>query len=225
MNTHESIFDKYKIRDEELKLKLQKFLIKLHDMEKIDSVEAEEIVLHFAKSIGLLENQIEKLEVMAYRDPLTKILNRRGMKKLIEDKSDDSFYSVIIVDTEDLKEINDTYGHRKGDVVLKIIAETIGQMVGEDEIYGRLGGDEFLIALHGYELERAKKKCDAIGRVVSIISQNKVDIDVSVSFGIAKCESKDLIFDVLPFADRALYESKGHGKNQTSIYNDEGKTM
>ena len=52
MNTHESIFDKYKIRDEELKLKLQKFLIKLHDMEKIDSVESEEIVLHFAKSIA-----------------------------------------------------------------------------------------------------------------------------------------------------------------------------
>lgn len=221
MNFIKKKLDMYAIRDEELKLNLQKFLIKIHQGELADPIESEEVILKIAKKIELYESQIEKLEIMAYRDPLTKILNRRGMQKKIYDMDEDSPYSVVIVDTDNFKGINDTFGHETGDVVLKIIAETIGQMVGENDIFGRLGGDEFLIALHNSNVEETKKKCDAIGQVVGIIGRNKAKCEVGLSFGIAACESKDLIFDTLKYADSALYESKEHGKNQASIYEEE----
>lgn len=129
--------------------------------------------------------------------------------------------SVIILDIDDFKMINDKYGHPFGDSVIKVIAELTQDTLRIDDVMGRIGGEEFLCVLPRI----SQNQCHEIAqRIVKNINQHtffakQKEVKVTVSVGIANATTDMCNTDSLySQADEALYESKSLGKNRVSIY-------
>lgn len=167
-----------------------------------------------------LEKEKEKAIKLSYVDPLTNINNRRAyyVKSLAIDenaRNDSSHYSVIILDIDYFKKINDTYGHAVGDEVLKALGNLLKRHLRHTDIEGRIGGEEFAITLSDTNLDDASiianKLCDAISK---ISLNNKVEHKITASFGISEYHPESNSFeDILSTADEALYQAKESGRN------------
>ena len=170
----------------------------------------------------LFHNYIEEFNGIMYQDELTHIQNRRyfeknfplTLKKALMNRCDIGF---ALIDIDDFKNINDTYGHDTGDEVLKEVAMLIRQKVrsAADDYVVRLGGDEFLIAIYRIGEENFLKKLELIKNVIADNNMHK-DIKVTISIGAVmlsqlKNQSQK---ELLKTADTALYQSKGKGKNR-----------
>ena len=126
--------------------------------------------------IQAIKLQIDQQE-MAYRDSLTNLWNRRKLFNVIEDLDQKNF-SVLLADVDNFKELNDKYGHSKGDEVLIQISESIKRSVGEDELVVRYGGEEFLIIVFDDCIQNAATIAERIR------TNTKNDCDLTVSIGI-----------------------------------------
>jgi diguanylate cyclase (GGDEF)-like protein len=168
-----------------------------------------------------LEQAVKKLESIAYVDELTGVRTRRSffeastlwLENAIKNKN---FFCIAMMDLDDFKIINDTYGHEAGDMVLKDFCRSCEKHLDERMILGRLGGEEFVIGFYGLSSKSAERICekiqDFIGqRLVSVAPHAKVSY--TFSFGIA-CNSEALDVDgILRLADERLYGAKERGKN------------
>ena len=170
---------------------------------------------------------MRKLEVLAAIDELTGLLNRRyGMKRLNEEferaKRHNSTLSVTMLDIDNFKQLNDTYGHLAGDHILKTFAELICEESRVSEFALRYGGEEFLIIFPGASViscdrvvERMRRKTEALS--ITFMQHN---LHFTFSAGIAAYPG-DQINDqtqLVNAADQALYQAKNQGKNQIAIY-------
>ncbi|GAB6108432.1 diguanylate cyclase [Fusibacter bizertensis] len=127
--------------------------------------------------------------------------------------------ALILIDVDDFKNINDHYGHDKGDLVLKIIVETIKSNIRQTDKLYRWGGEEFLLTGEGLDLNNIVKYCEKMLHYVSEISGEGelLNINISVSMGVTFLEISDYNFEeALKRADMALYDSKRNGKNQAT---------
>lgn len=134
-------------------------------------------------------------------------------------------FSLIIIDIDDFKDINDRFGHLTGDEVLKAIAASIKKCTRNDDLCFRYGGDEFVVLLP----TTIKKHAGTIGkRIQSRLFSNGLekeglsDIKISLSIGIAQWEPGMNAYDLTEWADRAMYTSKNKGKNQMTLSDSEG---
>ena len=156
----------------------------------------------------------------AHRDPLTQISNRAAFdesmsKQLSSYKRHQADFSLMIIDIDHFKKVNDTYGHIAGDGVLKVVAEIISKTIrGSDEVF-RYGGEEFVVILGNtnqggasFIAERVRKQ---IQQKVVDVSKN---IQVTASIGVASSDRVDNPADTLEYADKALYQAKDLGRNQ-----------
>lgn len=183
--------------------------------------------LKIADRIIQLENNVLELASLDY---LTRLLNRRffmlnsGEKiDLIKNNKDD--FSVAMLDIDNFKIVNDTYGHSSGDKVLKSIAKILKDSCRENEIIGRYGGEEFIIFFSNIDklvtrlmAERIRKNINGKGIFLEDYGKS---INVSVSIGIASCNKKEYdIDDIIKKADFALYKAKEAGKNIVIDYDD-----
>ena len=147
-------------------------------------------------------------------DYLTGVVNRRGIDKALKKAVNDSVFksfSVIMVDIDYFKLINDRFGHRSGDEVLSAIANILKETFDDDTVVGRFGGDEFCVVTPISDEKILKEHVDKIKDAVSMIEwSNKGEMDLSVSTGIAtyKRNSKMQIKDFIDHADRMMYEEK-----------------
>lgn len=156
----------------------------------------------------------------ANQDSLTKIHNRRyfnqTLTRLISSKTN---FSLMLMDLDNFKKLNDTQGHHHGDYVLKIIALILKECARGKDIVSRYGGDEFVIILPQTTKEESKKIGENIRNKVLINPKLYSYSHISLSVGIASfpqdAESAD---DILQKADEALYQAKGMGKNYVFIY-------
>ena len=168
--------------------------------------------------------KIEKINNLALKDALTGVYNRRYINEklpidLMTTAASNISLSVIMVDIDHYKLVNDTYGHLVGDTVLKILAETIQSCIKrETDWVARYGGEEFFICLPGAQLPKALEIAENIrktieGRVIKIGTE---EIRVTASFGVSSNKyTKDSNFeDVIDQADRKLYKAKGNGRNR-----------
>jgi len=208
-------------------------------IEEIDSIDLEEIketILKFGvdliNKISKMEEKIYELESeldKAYKelliDPLTKVYNRKAFEKdlnkiLTHGKSKDLDLIVAIIDVDDFKNINDTYGHLVGDFVLIKLAQFMKSLIrNTDKVY-RIGGDEFIIVFNRSTLQNAQK---SIERIISKISRTSLKykdhiIKVTISVGIAAHKKGDTIESLLKRADKALYKVKSNNKNGYNTY-------
>lgn len=164
-----------------------------------------------------LENKL-----YARKDSLTGALNRRYAEAMIKVavRENEKYSALAIVDIDDFKKINDTFGHMSGDEVIKKIVDVICEVTGDSDILGRLGGDEFLLFI------RNRDSVEEIYHIMrEIISKTRFthteynkEMDIHVSAGVSVFNNTEIEFDELyKLSDEALYEVKRDNKNDFKL--------
>ena len=172
-------------------------------------------------------NLMKELENAAYIDSLTGIYNRKHFSELanvdIERslRMDQSIYAAML-DLDFFKNVNDTYGHATGDIILKATAGVIRQTIRSYDLLGRYGGEEFVLLITNLDSTEAYNLMERIRENMehSITNCDGVEITVTCSIGLAKYLENDSLEEVVKKADAALYAAKRSGRNQVKIYDD-----
>ena len=186
----------------------------------------------FDNYLKIINSYQDKLEIknhslakLANTDHLTQIHNRKSIENILNNEIRRSkrythSLSVVILDVDNFKSVNDTLGHNVGDKVLKGLAKLISKHLRETDYCGRWGGEEFIIVLTDTSLSNGVKLTEKIRE--KIYGHDFGDIkNVSCSFGIAECDTGDTCDILIQNADTALYEAKNSGKNKVTIYSKE----
>lgn len=182
-------------------------------------------VIGKTSNINDSKKQQERLEKSAKLDPLTKILNKAVTKseieKYLKKKGSKGQHGFILIDIDNFKSINNKLGHLFGDAVLTEVSAKIAKIFLEDDIVGRIGGDEFIVLLKNYKSisdikEKADKICKAFKNTYT--GENK-DYKISSSIGISLYPRDGNSYEkLLNKADIALYNVKDSGKDNFKIY-------
>lgn len=159
-------------------------------------------------------DEAEFLRLQASHDDLTGLLNRRGVYERMEnDEIRDG--TVVVIDCDDFKDVNDTYGHLVGDEFLKGLAGRLSGAVSREDVIARWGGDEFLIIVRGPFVEGSEVAARVVREVTARPMATAAGmIPVSLSAGAAPLESSASLDQALGAADRAMYSAKSSGSGQ-----------
>ncbi len=169
-----------------------------------------------------------KLQELAKMDSLTKLYNRRyfieiGLAELSRCKRHQHEISLIMIDADHFKNINDTYGHYTGDNVLRVLANTCEETFRKEDIIGRIGGEEFAVLLPETNLEGAVQVAERLReRIADTVIETEDDslritISAGVTSGYCVNFSEDPIRQLLIEADKALYRAKEKGRNRVEV--------
>lgn len=149
------------------------------------------------------------------------VLNRLNIE-ITRAKQQDSPLSFVMIDIDNFKLINDTYGHPFGDVVIKKLASMLMMSLRNQDIIGRYGGEEFVLILPGANLENSQKICNNLRLQFSnhTFTVNDHQVHVTISIGISSLTHSYDFNDIVNYADQALYKAKQNGKNQVVVYSE-----
>lgn len=171
------------------------------------------ILIIYTISAYLKKKKVEeRLYYHSITDDLTQIYNRRKIMSLFE-KNISQECGVILLDIDNFKKINDTYGHVIGDQVLKRIATTIKESIREKDVVGRYGGEEFLVLLSHTNHEDLDLVSERIRKNIEELTWEYPNLTTTVSIGVTPCFSGNTD-EVLHAADTLMYEAKNTGKNK-----------
>ena len=168
-----------------------------------------------------LKLQHDKLTAMAIYDQLTGLYNRYYLfisanKKLAKARRHHLSVSLIMMDIDHFKHINDQYGHPQGDVVLQAVSKIIDQHSREEDVAARFGGEEFIIILDHCDAESAQDKAEKYRSLIEAARPGQ--IEVTSSFGVAQMNyDGETIDSLIKRADQALYKAKENGRNQVVL--------
>ncbi|MBN2897531.1 MAG: GGDEF domain-containing protein [Clostridia bacterium] len=173
------------------------------------------------RRINKIESLVADLKSRAYLDEMTGFYNRRTFveqeeeyNKIARDTANP--FAIIMMDIDHFKNINDTYGHPKGDEIIVAVAATIKSHLGEGDYPFRYGGDEFLILSVKHDQSYVLALAEAILESVRRITFDDVDEQITLSIGVSYEISDELfrVADLIHKADEMLYHAKEHGRNQ-----------
>jgi len=169
-------------------------------------------------NISKIENERQEIERLLEYDPLTQVYNRVKINKVFKEviyaaNSQQNSFSVILLDIDFFKKINDTYGHNVGDKVLIELARLVKMILRKEDVFARWGGEEFLIMSEKTSLQSARMLAEYIRREVERFSFDVVK-DVTCSFGVTEFQIGDTQHKIFERVDLALYEAKENGRNQ-----------
>jgi diguanylate cyclase (GGDEF)-like protein len=177
---------------------------------------------------GLGQMVVDQIELrrLAMTDPLTGALSRRGFdieigREMMRAKRTKRQFSLIVVDVDHFKSVNDKYGHASGDIVLQSVVGQIKQELRASDCVARLGGEEFVIALPETSLDGARVLAERIREKIArnIVQRQAQSIGVTASFGIASQNGADDQWaETLERADAALYLAKRRGRNRCECW-------
>lgn len=166
----------------------------------------------------------ERIQHQARTDGLTGLVNHKSFYEVLEkelwrSKRYGEQISLIMVDIDNFKKINDTLGHRAGDFIIKEISTRILQSIRQIDTAARYGGDEFAIILPNTSLTDAAVVAERMVNVVggSPVMWQKEEIPISISVGLGQYDSEDSPDDIASRSDKALYAAKQAGKNTFKI--------
>jgi diguanylate cyclase (GGDEF)-like protein/PAS domain S-box-containing protein len=176
-----------------------------------------------------LEISLAEMEILAMTDPLTKLLNRRAIleqAKIYLEQAElrQSAFSVMLIDVDLLKDINDGYGHHAGDITLIYIAAQLEVGMRAADRVGRWGGDEFLIVMPRTALKEAEIVARRLGDLIGQkeIKEERRAFRVGTSIGVAGTEStREGVYDldaILEMADKAMYLAKETGRHGVAVF-------
>ncbi len=205
--------------------KLEKVTIDL----EVEHQKAVKYANELQSTVHELEVSNQKLKVLASTDSMTGLFNRGYFKKTSKHffslaKRNQTDLSVLILDIDNFKNINDTYGHHIGDEVIIALAKNIKNLHRESDLSCRFGGEEFAILLPSTTIENALLLAEKI-RVetenIKILLANNEVLQFTISIGVSliHVENENDIEDSIKRADKALYEAKKSGKNKVCVYN------
>lgn len=171
--------------------------------------------LYWNRKLSYLNRELERLSAT---DRLTGLCNRMKLDEKFEEEvlRFERFknpFSVIMVDVDHFKSVNDTHGHQTGDAVLAQTANVLLENTRKTDVVGRWGGEEFLILCPGTDAEGAAKVAENLRKAIEGSDFGKVGTKTA-SFGIAECVEGELAKDVVAKADAALYRAKKAGRNR-----------
>lgn len=182
-------------------------------------------------------HEIERLRValqeQAIRDGLTGMFNRRYLDEMLEReiaraRREGISLSLVMLDADHFKALNDTYGHRAGDEALKAIAETLRHDIRSEDVPCRYGGEEFLILLPHMPLAAAGDRAEQWRHAIEAISVHfgEFELKLTASFGVAAYPDHGKTSDeLIRMADSALYAAKRAGRNRVVSYDPEADSM
>lgn len=174
--------------------------------------------------VDVLNAQLEKL---AFLDPLTNLLNRRGLQHALFREfhlahRDESELPVLLVDVDNFKQLNDTLGHAAGDTILKEIASRLKSALRAVDYVARIGGDEFMIILPHTRIAEAVRVAEKVrlsvsGTPISPPSGEEIKVTVSLGAAMANDSSVPTVDNLIAATHEALSKSKKSGKNQVTL--------
>ncbi len=167
-----------------------------------------------------------KIKEQSVRDPLTGVYNRRYLdetlpREMARAHREFTPLSIVMVDLDHFKEINDTYGHTAGDEVIKRITASLVASIRQNDFVCRFGGEEFIIVMPGMEAQQAYERMEICRKEIerTITLYNNKKISVTISGGISSYEPHHTTQEeLIKMADNALYYSKINGRNQIKIH-------
>ncbi len=172
-----------------------------------------------------IRKALAKEKITSTHDKLTGLLSRTTMEGAIMEaakKIDD--FTIIMIDVDEFKRINDNYGHLNGDVILKDLSFIIKQNIRETDLAFRYGGDEFIILCSKVHVTEAQSIAERIRETFNkkTYQFNKEEQQFHISLGLAECKYGEFVSvkDIIKKADQALYLSKQNGRNTVSTYVD-----
>ena len=170
------------------------------------------------------EATIEKLSRL---DPLTNVMNRRSISSHLEKlhQNPDFLYSIVLLDLDYFKNINDQFGHHMGDQVLIKVAQCLVHNVRDQDIIGRFGGEEFILLFPNTSTVKAlniAERCRIAIAEMRFFTATDQPFSVSASFGISSSDHANEPHVVISQADQALYAVKAAGRNQVKVFSDLG---
>ena len=189
-------------------------------------------LIESANKVSLQKKKKElqnKLEHLASYDALTNLLNRRVFVEILEklmhrsDRTNEKI-ALLFIDVDDFKKVNDTYGHKAGDIVLKNIATTLTNIAREEDIVSRISGDEFAMILWG--LKNEDDIYVILNRILNeikkdiIYENNKIKISLSIGITLYPQDKQIGATALLRQADNAMYKSKKSGKGKYSFFSE-----
>jgi len=173
-----------------------------------------------------VRNIVHDIHSILLKDALTNLYNRRYMNQMlpveIERSNENNYYlSIVMADIDGFKNINDTYGHYIGDIVLKRFSDIMTKFIRNDTDWiARYGGDEFLICLHNVDGNDARKIVERLRKAIEkmTIEVDDMVIKVTASFGLITVKNTGLTTaDLIKLADNKLYEAKKQGRNKVVV--------
>lgn len=189
----------------------------------------EDMVAELAASKVSIESKNKELTYLATRDPLTNCFNRRALYEQLALMFDDAKakgtpFSCIMADIDFFKKVNDTYGHAAGDEVIKMTARSLNEVVREQDMVARFGGEEFCVILPGATEQQAWQIAE---RCRLNIENSEINgIRVTGSFGVSTLAFGAVdASELVQQADEALYFSKKNGRNRASIWEESMKAI
>ncbi len=193
------------------------------DMSELDSAQREQRETQELLSTTIRQHAEERavIEQLATTDPLTGLANRRGLNARLSEEIAratryDETFSLLVLDLDHFKRVNDTYGHDMGDRVLREVARVLQEECREPDMAGRWGGEEFIMVLPQSDLSEARDVASRIRRRVERETFGEV-VDLTISIGVASLVAGDDMGSLFERADRALYVAKAHGRNRVEV--------
>ncbi|UCD05348.1 MAG: GGDEF domain-containing protein [candidate division WOR-3 bacterium] len=168
----------------------------------------------------------KRLATLAHADKLTGLYNRQYFDRTAPEefrkaRSANSYFSVLFVDLDRFKEVNDTYGHRTGDEVLRGVAWLIQRACRKTDLVARYGGEEIVIVLPKTRSSHAIKIAEETRLIIERQTKKILDVPITVSIGISTFpEDGSDLNSLLENADKALYEAKRSGRNRVVKYHE-----
>jgi len=165
----------------------------------------------------------QKAVAEAHRDPLTQIANRAAFdealsREICSFKRHLGSFSLMVIDIDFFKQVNDNYGHIAGDAVLKSVAQTIRNTIRRSDEVFRYGGEEFVVLLSNTEVEGAKFIAERVRHAVKKLAfASHPELNITASIGLSASNTLKDVNDTLYHADKALYQAKSEGRDRVVI--------
>ncbi|MEM7670640.1 MAG: sensor domain-containing diguanylate cyclase, partial [Pseudomonadota bacterium] len=203
-----------------------------HADQTLGEAEQTSFAIQCAEQISLAVANVrlrDELEEQSTRDPLTGLFNRRHFMNrfrndLMEAHKHRTPFSLVSIDADHFKKMNDIHGHDAGDVVLRTLAERLLEGVEDGETLARVGGEEFCIILPNTTFADARARAEKLRRTIDALELTYEGAplpSVTISCGVATADRTSTIQSLLRNADAALYAAKDNGRNQVCPSADE----
>jgi len=169
-----------------------------------------------------LQEANDTISRLAATDELTRLSNRRSFNEslaaaLSAARRHEFALSLVMIDLDHFKNINDTFGHSEGDLILKAFADLLREMIRTEDVAARWGGEEFIIILPHTPREAAAALAERIRIAFEQHSVNAKPVTLSASFGVVQLQEGDDVDNLIRRADDALYRAKHEGRNQVVV--------